>query len=372
MNNPYRIHSTICVNLLQLLMMTSLAYPQPTPPLFHNIAVARIASTTYLGILPTSRVSLLFDCFTMTLKIVNDALYIRYVVSNYTYIFGILDIVGDILFIYTILVDNESTAGMPRKILSAIAAIAEYCGCKFNYKTTSDDSEDTARRQEQEQEPEIYLRYSREYNESRKHYVYSTIPSTPPIASMQTSPQAPPPSPQRHQHQLATHMTTFSSDGRVTTRSAEYAPRQINPFKSNFYKTPEYEQEYENIVAQNTMPAAPSAPAAPAAPAAQTPRIPHPSHNNNNTMYVNFDDYDHGASNYANTFVSPYFDSNGSPITARLCTRETLFIVGNILHFIYQIMIYINIINTCKTYTSATTDDPKAAATMSKMVRLLC
>jgi hypothetical protein len=164
-------------------------------------------------------------------------------------------------------------------------------------------------------------------------------------------------------------MTTFSSDGRVTTRSAEYTPRQINPFKSNFYKTPEYEQEYENIVAQNTMPAAP---AAQAAPTAQTPRIPHPSHNNNNTMYVNFDDYDHGASNYANTFVSPYFDSNGSPITARLCTRETLFIVGNILHFIYQIMIYINIINTCKTYTSATTDDPEAAATMSKMVRLLC
>lgn len=364
MNNPYRIHSTICVNLLQLLMMTSLAYPQPTPPLFHNIAVARIASTTYLGIFPTSRVSLLFDCFTMTLKIVNDALYIRYIVSNYTYIFGILDIVSDILFIYTILVDNESTAGMPRKILSAIAAIAEYCGCKFNYKTTSDDSEDRAQRQEQE--PEIYLRYSREYNESRKHYVYSTIPTTPPIASIQTSPQAPPPSPQRHHHQLATHMTTFSSDGRVTTRSAEYAPRQINPFKSNFYKTPEYEQEYENIVAQNTMPAAPTAPAA------QAPRNPHPSHNNNNTMYVNFDDYDHGASNYANTFVSPYFDSNGSPITARLCTRETLFIVGNILHFIYQIMIYINIINTCKTYTSATTDDPEAAATMSKMIRLLC
>ena len=309
----------------------------------------------------------------MILKIVNDALYIRYVVSNYTYIFGILDIVSDVLFIYTILVDNESTAGMPRKILSVIAAIAEYCGCKFNYKTTSDDSEDTV----QQQEPEIYLRYSREYNESRKHYVYSTIPtehsqptSTPPIASTQTSPQAPPPSPQRHHHQLATHMTTFSSDGRANTRSAEYALRQINPFKSNFYKSsqsPEYEQEYENIVTQNTMPAAP------AAPAAQAPRnYANPSHNNNNTMYVNFDDYDHGASNYANTFVSPYFDSNGSPITARLCTRETLFIVGNILHFIYQIMIYINIINTCKTYTSATTDDPEAAATMSKMTRLLC
>ena len=365
MNNPYRIHSTICVNLLQLLMMTTLAYPQPTPPIFHNIAVARIASTVYLGFSPTSRVSLFIDCFTMTLKIVNDALYIRYIVSNYTYIFGILDIVSDILFIYTILVDNETSAS----IMRAISAILAYCGCKFNYNTTSDESEDSS---SQQQEQEIYLRYSREYNESRKHYVYSTLPTahsqptTPPIASMQTSPQAPPPSPQRH-HQLATHMTTFSSDGRVNTRSAEYAPRQINPFKSNFYKSsqsPEYEQEYENIVTQNTMPAAPAH-----APAHAPRNYANP--NNNNTMYVNFDDYDHGASNYANTFVSPYFDSNGSPITARLCTRETLFIVGNILHFIYQIMIYINIINTCKTYTLATTD-PEAAATMSKMTRLLC
>lgn len=355
MNNPYRIHSTICVNLLQLLMMTTLAYPQPTPPLFHNIAVARIASTAYLGFFPTSRVSLFIDCFTMALKIVNDALYIRYVVSNYTYIFGILDIVSDILFIYTVFVDIETSAS----IMTAIYAIPAYCGCKFNYDRTSDSDESA----QQQQEP--YLRYSREYNESRKHYVYSTIPTTPPIASMQTSPQAPPPSPRIDHQPLATHMTTFSSDGRINTRSAEYAPRQINPFKSNFYKStqsPDYDQEYENIVTQNTMPAAPAAPA-------KAPRNylnPNP-----NTMYVNFDEYDHGAANYANTFVSPYFDSNGSPITANLCTHETLFIIGNILHFIYQIMIYINIINTCKTYTSSTTN-PEGVATMDKMTRLLC
>lgn len=359
MNNPYRIHSTICVNLLQLLMMTTLAYPQPTPPLFHNIAVARIASTAYLGFFPTSRVSLFIDCFTMALKIVNDALYIRYIVSNYTYIFGILDIVSDILFIYTVFVDNETSAS----IMTAISAIPAYCGCKFNYDRTSDSDESA----QQQQEP--YLRYSREYNESRKHYVYSTIPTTPPIASMQTSPQAPPPSPRIDHQPLATHMTTFSSDGRINTRSAEYAPRQINPFKSNFYKStqsPDYEQEYANIVTQNTMPAAPEHAQA------HAPRqYAHPHPSNNNTMYVNFDEYDHGAANYANTFVSPYFDSNGSPITLRLCTHETLFIVGNILHFIYQIMIYINIINTCKTYTSATTN-PEGVATMDKMTRLLC
>jgi hypothetical protein len=343
-------------------MMSSLAYPQPTPPLFHNIAVARIASTAYLGFFPTSRVSLFIDCFTMTLKIINDALYIRYIVSNYTYIFGILDIISDILFIYTVLVDNESTAAISRKITSAISASAAYCGCKFNYDKTSYSDESA----QQQQEP--YMRYSREYNESRKHYVYSTIPSTPPIASLQTSPQAPPPSPRIDHQPLATHMTTFSSDGRVNTRPTEYAPRQINPFKSNFYKSsqsPEYEQEYENIVTQNTAPAAPAQ--------APPPRnYPNRTHTPTpNTMYVNFDEYDHGASNYANTFVSPYLDSNGSPITANLCTHETLFIVGNILHFIYQIMIYINIINTCKTYTSATTD-PEAAATMGKMTRLLC
>ena len=149
------------------------------------------------------------------------------------------------------------------------------------------------------------------------------------------------------------HITTFSSEGPIYDGPQSYnkdnvkpyiqhQPRHLNPFKQNFYKSSSQntiENEYEKI--DRPIPTT----------AAQLP----PYNQSKNTMYVNFDEYDNGASNYANTFVTPYFDRNGNPITSLLCkenAQEILFIIGSLLHFIYQIMIYTNIINTCKTYNT--------------------
>jgi hypothetical protein len=333
MNNPYRIHSTICVNFLQLLMMSTIAYPIYTPPIFHNIVVTRIISTVYLGFFPESRISFIFDCCTMGIKMISDTLYIRYIVTNYTAIFGILDIASDIIFLYMVVRPNQTISNLLTKFF-------EYCGCKFNYNTTESEQQET------------YLRYSREYDNTRGHYVYSTIPTSKPLDNTTPQPPSPPP-PQPPLQVRLDHITTFSSQGPIYDGPQSYnkdnvkpyiqhQPRHLNPFKQNFYKSSlqnTIENEYEKI--DRPIPTM----------AAQLP----PHNQSKNTMYVNFDEYDNGASNYANTFVTPYFDRNGNPITSLLCkenAQEILFIIGSVLHFIYQIMIYTNIINTCKTYNT--------------------
>ena len=337
MNNPYRIHSTICVNFLQLLMMSTIAYPIYTPPIFHNIVVTRIISTVYLGFFPESHISFIIDCCTMGIKMISDTLYIRYIVSNYTAIFGILDIASDIIFLYMVVRPNQTISNLLSKFF-------EYCCCKFNYKTTETE------------QPETYLRYSREYDNTRGHYVYSTIPTSKPLDNTTPQPPQPPPS----LHVRLDNITTFSSerpiyDGQLShnkdnvKQNIQHQPRNLNPFKQNFYKSSSQnttENEYEKIDRP--------------IPTTTEPLQHHNNNNNNNnTMYVNFDEYDNGASNYANTFVTPYFDRNGNPITSLLYkenSQELWFIIGSVLHFIYQIMIYTNIINTCKTYNTTTLD----------------
>jgi hypothetical protein len=326
--------------------MSTIAYPTHTPPIFHNIVVTRIISTVYLGFFPESRISLIIDCCTMGIKMVIDTLYIRYIVTNYTAIFGILDIISDVIFLYMIIRPNETVSNLLSKIF-------EYCGFKFNYDNNTVESE----------QPETYLRYSREYDNTRGHYVYSTIPTSTPLdhttPQQPSSPQKLPPL-QQPSHVRLEHITTFSSErqslhetqshnSRDVNPFIQHHPRQLNPFKQNFYRSSQNinENEYEKI--DRPIP---------------TTQMPIGNHSIKNTMYVNFEEYDKGASNYANTFVTPYFDRNGAPITSLLCkdnAQEICFIVGSILHFIYQIMIYINIINTCKTYT-----------TLDTMQNLLC
>lgn len=308
-------------------MIPTISYPTSPPQIFHTIIVTRLASNVYYGYFPDSQLLCTIDCITIAIKLISDSLYIRYVVSNYTAIFGILDILSDIIFLILILIPNET-------ISTACNKISDICGIKFNYDNNMES---------EEQPPEIYLRYSREYDETRRHYIYSTIPtdnntsillntgnvrnggksSSPPPPS--SSPSSSPPS------SIVEH-TTYSSNLPTplreihTTTPQHHHPRLYNAFKPNFYRSTQKEpnnEEYQPI---------------------------------KNTMYVNFDEYDQGAANYANTLVSPYFDHNGSPITVihQMCqgkTREYLFLFGNILHFICQIMIYINITNTCKSYT---------------------
>ena len=260
------------------------------------------------------------------MKIISDTLYVRYIVSNYTFIFGILDIINDIIFISLILVSSSQIT-----IIKNIAH--DYIFTCFGLF----DKNEYMKTHEEQEQP--YLRFSREYNESRKHYVYSTIPTT---NHATTHPQ---------ETQATTHPTTSASplnshrEVKPIISSTKYSHRVITPFKPSFYARNTDETEY----VEDYHPPSPSPP--PPSPTHQP--VFSSSYSSKNDMYVNFDEYDNGTTSYSNILVSPFYDSNGNPITlCSSCNITLLFILGNIFHFIYQIMIYINITDTCKTYIS--------------------
>ena len=111
------------------------------------------------------------------------------------------------------------------------------------------------------------------------------------------------------------------------------------------------------------------------------------------TEYIRFDEAsasaDMGAAHYANIFVSPYFTKDGTPITAFSgsgggsacrCNIGVLLFTYNLLQFIYQLMMYSNIMLTCGEYTrglyisnNATAAAATAtAANMTGMTAWLC
>jgi hypothetical protein len=108
MEHPYRIHSSIGFSFLQLLLLSSLAYPTRPPPLYHTTAVVRLMGTVYFTIFKGLPLYLKFECATMILEVVCDALYIRYIIRDYTYLFGVLDIITNILFCAAIILSIQN------------------------------------------------------------------------------------------------------------------------------------------------------------------------------------------------------------------------------------------------------------------------
>jgi hypothetical protein len=105
------------------------------------------------------------------------------------------------------------------------------------------------------------------------------------------------------------------------------------------------------------------------------------------TEYIRFDGAsagggaDMGAAHYANIFVSPYFTKDGTPITAFSgggggacrCNIGVLLFTYNLLQFIYQLMMYSNIMVTCGEYTRGLYISNNAtAANMTGMTAWLC
>jgi len=108
------------------------------------------------------------------------------------------------------------------------------------------------------------------------------------------------------------------------------------------------------------------------------------------TEYIRFDEAsastststgggaDMGAAHYANIFVSPYFTKDGTPITAFSgdatcrCNIGGVLFTYNLLQFIYQLMMYSNIMLTCGAYTRGLYSNNAAAANMTGMTAWLC
>jgi len=341
MENPYRIHSSIGFGFLQLLFITSLAYPTPPPPVYHNIALIRLMGTVYFTIFKDKPFYLKLECATILLDVICDTLYIRYIIRDYTYIFGVVDILSNVLFCVFILLSIKNGETQTAKILEKMEDIRITCiSCCCIRRNHPPQGEPPAK--------------THEMNERTPH-LYKSV------------------------------ATNDDTTARETAPIYTYGGRQV--FKPSFYNSSwgrEYIQtkvknEFERIDRCNT----------------NIGEIGVMTGTNGNTQYIRFDDPEYGGgdggdarpsassdagiNHYANLFVTPYFTREGNAITLfsgcpNIDSVGVCLFIYNLIQFIYQLMMYSSIIESCRGYAAAadTADTADTAPAAFQMERWLC
>ena len=320
MDNPYRIHSSIGFGFLQLLFITSLAYPTPPPPVYHNIALTRLMGTVYFTIFKDKPFYLKLECVTILLDVICDTLYIQYIIHDYTYIFGILDIFTNVIFCIFILLSIENG---DTRIFEKMEDIRLTCvSCCFGWKRPD------IREQQQQQEQEEHQRPLRTYemNERNTPHLYKSVPSN--DTNNETTP-------------------VYTFGGRQA-----FKPSFYNSSWGREYIQAKVERDFERIERCST----------------GISDIGIITDSNGNTQYIRFEDPEYannstygdtGINHYANLFISPYFTRDGSQITlfsycANIDGIGVCLFIYNLIQFIYQLMMYSSIIESCRHYNNAT------------------
>ena len=304
MEHPYRVHSSIGFGFLQLLMLSSLAYPSPPPPLYHNIALARMMGTVYFTLFQEKPFYLKLECVTILLEVIRDGLYIWYIIQDYTYIFGVFDIISNLLFCTVVGLSLSNGEGSWDRINESLEGIRKTClGCCWTRTSAGSATTATATAS------------------ATAANMYSSLPT--------------------HDHHPDT--TTHKEEEPIYTFGTH---RQA--FKPNFYSSSwgrEYlntkvEREFDQIDSNGMIKSA-----------------------DGTTQYIRFDDTPEsmagasasGAHHYANIFVSPYFTKEGTPIpvsvTFSAWTKTdsigVCLFIYNLIQFIYQLMMYRSIVAGC-------------------------
>lgn len=294
MEHPYRVHSSIGFGFLQLLMLSSLAYPSPPPPLYHNIALARMMGTVYFTLFQNKPFYLKLECITILLEVIRDGLYISYIIRDYTYVFGVFDIVSNLLFCTVVGLSLSNNEGSWDRINESLEGIRKTClGCCWPTTTTA---------------AAPHAHHAPPAN------LYSSLPTH--TAAAHKEEEEPP------IYTFGMHRQAFKPSFYSTLSGREYLNANI-------------EREFDQIDKNGMIKSA-----------------------DGTTQYIRFDDLPEsgvgagGAHHYANIFVSPYFTKEGVPITTFSAWTKTdsvgvcLFIY-NLIQFIYQLMMYRSIVTGC-------------------------
>jgi hypothetical protein len=315
MEHPYRIHSSIGFGFLQLLMLSSLAYPTPPPPLYHNIALTRMMGAVYFTIFQDNPIYLKIECATILLEVIKDSLYIWYIIKDYTYIFGVFDIVSNLLFCAVIALSLNNGEEKWERINAHFEGIRKtIVNCCCHSKGINHD-EPTAETRRTEYTP----------RELDVRGMYSSLPTTEPV---------------RHLRQESPYTTTTiysCGGGGDNTRKA---------FKPSFYCSPRHTTTTTTTIERNNI------------------------EHDGTTEYIRFDEsietpssaLSSGEYQYANILVSPYLMKDGTPITSfsdwtKKDTVGVCLFIYNLIQFIYQLMMYKSIIRNCHLY-NAVGDNP--------------
>lgn len=333
MEHPYRVHSSIGFGFLQLLMLSSLAYPIPPPPLYHNIALIRMMGTVYFTLFQNNPVYLKLECLTILFEVIKDGLYVSYVIKDYTYIFGVIDITSNLIFCTIIVLSLNNGHDKWESINNSLEGIRQTCiNCcwKKNESQTHHDTSEYGAAKELERKETII---------NTKSHVYTSLP------------------------------TNENVNGQNKTAVYTFGSRQA--FKPSFYSSSwgrdylnaNVEREFERIEHKNTY----------------NGDIGIVTSSDGSTQYIRFDDseptsYTSAAHHYANIFVSPYFMKDGTPFTSfsswtKKDTVSVFLFTYNLVQFIYQLILYNSIIKTCQEYHKIEKNETNAN---DRLMRWLC
>jgi hypothetical protein len=300
MEHPYRVHSSIGFGFLQLLFISSLAYPTPPPPVYHNVAVFRLFGTVYYTIFQDTPLYLKLECATILLEIICDTLYIRYIIQDYTYIFGVIDIISNALFCLFVVLSVKNSDIKTERIADTIDKIRKtFVDCCFG-RTVID---------------EAHAHAHAAGHDSRNHMYKSVITD-------ETETRHPP----------------------VYTFGARQA------FKPSFYNS-SWGKEYINAKVEHEFDKIDT----------ELGDIGMITGSDGTTQYIRFDEPGYstavsGANHYANLFISPYFTRDGTPITclSGIDKVGVCLFIYNLTQFIYQLMMYSSIISRCREFHNTT------------------
>jgi hypothetical protein len=297
---------------------------------YHNMALIRLMGTVYFTIFRDKPFYLKLECITILLEVICDTLYIKYIIQDYTYIFGVLDIFSNTLFCIAVVLSLNNGETQPTIIAEKIESLRETfmsCCCGWNPPPTTPAS------QSQSQQQQIY-----ELNNpaNKNSHLYKSINTN-------------------NHDEADSPIYTFGG------RQA-FKPHFYNSSWGREYIQAKVEREFERIDRCNT----------------GIGEIGAITGTDGSTQYIRFDDpeygnapsNDSGINHYANIFVSPYFARDGTPITSfsgcmNIDGVGVCLFIYNLIQFIYQLMMYSSIITSCREHTNTNT-------TISQMERWLC
>jgi len=310
MEHPYRVHSSIGFGFLQLLMLSSLAYPSPPPPLYHNIALIRMMGTVYFTMFHEKPFYLKLECATVFLEVIRDTLYVWYVIQDYTYIFGVIDIITNFLFCTVIVLSITNGDDKWEKIAEATEGLRKTC-LECWWKKEENNTHE----------------YSRELEGRGKNAAHPPASNAHMYSSLPT-----------HENTTHYHTPVYTMGGRQA-----FKPSFYSSLWGRDYLDAKVKSEFSQIEHNNTA------------------NIGMVTSSDGNTQYIRFDEPESlptsGAYHYANMFVSPYFAKDGTPITslAEWTKKDTIGVclfIYNLIEFIYQLMMYNSIVKSCRTFHS--------------------
>lgn len=325
MEHPYRVHSSIGFGFLQLLMLSSLAYPTPPPPLYHNIALIRMMGTVYFTLFHDRPIYLKLECATILLEVVRDALYIRYVIQDYTYLFGVFDIIGNLLFCAAVVLSIQNGDNRWSKISECFE------GMRQTLMGRSPPPNDDGRAANEDVRPAFNA------NRASNDYIYTSIAS--------------------------------KENGNDEAPVYTFGGRQA--FKPSFYSS-SWGREYLNTKVEREFDRIDVGGGRSGGDVGMI------SKTDGTTQYIRFDDAEPAAvsSHYANIFVSPYYDKHGNAITSfsswtKADTVGACLFIYNLIQFIYQLVMYSSIVRSCSAAAAAETTN-ETIVVNERLARWLC